>query len=500
MKLKLHEVTEIAFDAPSSAKDYYSNFYGVFTCKQKTLNIPAYCKGDGKWAVHFSPNYVGEWTYTIVDQNNGGAIVSGKIEAVDAQSGALVPLTVVPAETRPMFYHDNKPYFVNAYECNWLFAIWMKDKEGAKRLIENICTNKFNGVVINVYAHSCEWTKPDTAGRLVPPPVYCWGGSNEQPNFDVLNEDFYSQFDEMFAYLQEKKLFVYLYYFVYNKAVAYPERNSEQEKMYIKQICARYQAYPNTIWIYAKELYFNSDKENIIDGLQLIRDNDAYRRLSTFHDDRNLMYNPRARALTDFHTIQQHAGFFEYTSNLVWNDNRPVFNAEFGYEPGDSLEDKTYTEVQNIREFIMRAWHVAFAGAGICYYYTFTGWDVIRPDDVPPGYAMFKALYEYFETIDWWNFIPFVEFPMWSPTCCIKHKDSEKYLFITTHHGNIQIDRPINAHTYKGSWLNPFTGEKAELLPEHIDTVCFNKDATVFTSPFKSGLADDHFILQLEII
>ncbi len=498
LTLKQYQVTEITFK--QSFTDYYSEFLGVFTCENHSISVPAYCKGQENFGIHFSPDRIGEWSYSIIDQVTKKVVQSDKLICIPCDENALVPLSIKQTDIRPIFWEGNKPHFIKAYECNWLFALWMSDRSGAKRLLRKICDNDFNTICINIYAHSCDWTKPETKDRLVPPPIYCFGESNENPNFDVMNEEFFSQLDELFLYLQEIKLYTYTYYFVYNKNVSYPPRDSKQEQMYIKYICARYQAYPNVVWDYAKELYFNSNKQNAINGMKLIRATDGYKRLLTFHDDKQLMHNKEARDLTDFHTIQQHSGFYEYTSELVFNDGRPVFHSEFGYEPGEDLDDITYTEAQNVREFLMRAWDVALALAGICYYYTFTGWDVIRPDDVPPGYAMFKILHNFMDSFDWENYIPAIDVPMWTPSRCIKHKSCEKYVFKTNHHGGIMLDYPLEKTNFKGKWLNPFTGETAELALEHLSIIAYNPDATVFTSPFATNLSDDYSILELEIL
>ena len=37
------------------------------------------------------------------------------------------------------------------------------------------------------------------------------------------------------------------------------------------------------------------------------------------------------------------------------------------------------------------------AGGYTCYYYTYTAWDIIRPNDTPPGYAYLRHLREFFE-------------------------------------------------------------------------------------------------------
>ena len=46
------------------------------------------------------------------------------------------------------------------------------------------------------------------------------------------------------------------------------------------------------------------------------------------------------------------------------------------------------------------------AGGYGAYYYTYTAWDVIRPQDTPPGYAYFKHLRDFFEATDYWRLEP----------------------------------------------------------------------------------------------
>lgn len=492
MILKQYEVVELVLSLPD-ATPYYAAVSGVFQCGDHTLDLPAYYKGEGIWGIHFSPDVVGEWSYTLPTGEQG------TITCVPKEEGALVPLAIRNEYGRPLFFEEERPHFQTTYECDWLFALWMFDRPAAERLIDTICARKFNGVIFNFYAHQCSWTDPATAGRLVPPAEYIWGGSNETPDFDCLNEVFYVQLDTLFAYLQEKKLYTYVYYFVYNKSVSYPPQGSQQERMYLQQSCARYQAYPNTIWVYGKEVYLNPQKDKIVEGLELIAQTDRYHRLLTFQDDKKLMQNERAMAVTHFHMLQQHNDFYEYTRNLAWLGDRPVFHSEFGYEAGISLDDITYDEAQNVREFLMRAWEVAFSGGGICYYYTYTGWDVIRPDDNPPGYAMFETLNRFFLDLDWWSYVPRPDLMLWTPGRCLKRKDVEDFIFITNHHGRLLVDYDINTTQFSGSWLNPFTGEEHPLEAAHTEVSECNDLATIFTSPFEKNGVDDYSILHITV-
>ncbi len=494
MKALTHQVQQISVIS-NNPHGYEAQIKGIFTCGVRTLVIPGFYQGGDTWSVHFSPPSLGTWEYEINDINQDTQLAQGVIEC--QEEGELLPLIVDDSHNRPLFATEKAPFMLCAYECNWLFALWMEKPEEAKILIEKLVKHRFNAVVINFYAHSCTWTKPETPGRLVPPP-YCWGGSNESPDFSVLNEEFFTKMDEMFRYLQEKGLYIFAYFFVFNKNVNYPEKNSLEEARYVKYLTARYQAFPNISWIYAKESYHNPDKSNIISCLKMIRANDAYQRLLSNHDDRKMMYREDHQALTDYITLQHHQGFFDYTYRLVKEFNQPVFHAEFGYEPGSSLTDITYGVAQEIDEFIMRGWEVAFAGAGICYYYTYTGWDVIRAMDNPPGYAMFQVLHTFFQELDFWNYAPAFDVLLWG-NLTLKHKTQDKYIIIANGNGNILADWNTDEYAFSGTWLDPFTGDTVRVSPKNYGPSGVNPVQPLFTNPFSQDRKHKKGILSLNV-
>jgi hypothetical protein len=268
--------------------------------------------------------------------------------------------------------------------------------------------------------------------------------------------------------------------------------------MYFDQLLARYQAFPNILWNYAKETFYNPDKTNVKKLLKEIRNKDAYNRLLSFQDDKKLWSDPECRGLFDYYTLQQHQDFHTYTADKVLQKEYPVFNSEFGYETGFSIQDRTYTESQTIEDYVNRAWDVVLAGGSSCYYYTFTGWDVIRPEDTPPGYQMFASIFDFFSKIDWWNFVPDPNFLLCTPSACLRKINAEEYVIKTTHHGWVLLGYGIKDYEFEGVWLDIFTGESRELkaadcVPHEIDSAI-----TIFTSPF-SGHKDDFSFSVLKL-
>ena len=97
---------------------------------------------------------------------------------------------------------------------------------------------------------------------------------------------------------------------------------------YFTYFTARYQAFPNVIWDYSKESYYELDKDYLASRLALVKENDSYRRLTTVHDDRHFYGEPQNAGLLDFATLQQHDDF--YTSALLERSKRRLADLQLG--------------------------------------------------------------------------------------------------------------------------------------------------------------------------
>ena len=75
--------------------------------------------------------------------------------------------------------------------------------------------------------------------------------------------------------------------------------------MYFKWIVARYVAFPNIVWDFSKEAFYEKDLDYKIDRVKLIRANDPYGHMITIHDD--FEYDMGTfDELLDFHADQNH--------------------------------------------------------------------------------------------------------------------------------------------------------------------------------------------------
>ena len=95
------------------------------------------------------------------------------------------------------------------------------------------------------------------------------------------------------------------------------------------------------------------------------------------------------------------------------------------------------------------------AGGYTAYYYTYTAWDVLRPDDEPKGYAYFQRLRTFFETTRHWELAPAenVTSAGWALA-----NPGREYRLPQTGCAVYTHGRALD--TLTGEWFNPLTNER----------------------------------------
>lgn len=377
----------------------------------RSYTQPGFHDGDGTWKVRVSATLSGQWSLTT---QSDVPELDGKQAAFTCMN-ALKPnvhgaLRVDPAHPHHFVFDDGTRFFLLAYECDWLWALDTRDPAlpTVKRFLDRIGAHGFNYLLLNVYAYDTSWRTGKTGDDdYGPPPISPWAGDIAAPQHDRLNVAFWQHYDRVIRAMAERGIMAHIMLKVYNKKVRWPERASPADDLFFRTIVARYAAFPNIVWDFSKEAHNEKDLAYKQGRLRFVREHDAYRHLLTVHDDDANNDAGAFDELTHFRTDQQHS---KYRDKILAQRQRrawPVANVEFGYEQGPGgPEDKTYRIAQTPEAFVTRAWEVSMAGAYTAYYYTYTAWDVLRPDDTPKGYVYFKQLRDFFETTRYWELAP----------------------------------------------------------------------------------------------
>lgn len=425
------------------------------------LVVPGFYDGGGVWKIRFSPVRVGKWTLRT---RSAVAALHGKAEndiACTANRHAAIHggLRVDAAHPYHFRYEDGVRYFLMGYECDWLWGIDMKDpqRRQMRKLIDRIAGRGFNHVLVNVYAHDTNWSPgKQNEWDYGPPEMFAWEGSNEKPDHTRLNVEFFKLYDGMMEALREKGIVAHLMLKVYNKKVNWPEKNSAEERKYFRYVVARYQGFANVVWDFAKESYNEKDNELQARLLEYVRGLDAYRRLTTAHDDDVYEWDARYWHTVDFRTDQQHSDF----PGMIAFDRkmraRPVVNSEFGYERGVGDKLPTYRKEDDWEEQLRRAWWIYLAGGYGVYYYHYTSWDVNKIDPEPPGVKGFEILRKALEPLPYWKMTPANELAVDGPCLALA---GEAYA-VYGEKAAVTLNLQALEGAGRGEWVNTWTGER----------------------------------------
>lgn len=427
----------------------------------KIFTQPGFYDGEGTWKVRVSANQLGAWS--LVTQSDL-AELNGKTAAfictTKPNSKIHGGLRVDEKHPHHFVFEDGTRFYMMAYECDWLWALDTTDPKlkTINPFLDKLAAHGFNDVILNTYSHDTSWRAGKTGDDdFGPPPIYPWEGGNAQPDHSRLNLAFWQHYDRVIQALNERGMMAHVLLKVYNKKVKWPERGSANDDLFFRTIMARYAAYPNMIWDFSKEAHNEKDLNYKLGRLRFVRENDPYHHLTTVHDDDSNNDAGAFDALTDFRTDQQHSKLREKILAQRQRRAWPVANVEFGYEQGiGGPEDKTYRIAQTPEEFVGRAWEVAMVGGYTAYYYTYTAWDVLRPEHTPKGYTYFKQFRDFFESTRYWELSPTenVASAGW-----VLGNPGKEYV-VCLKEGKPFTLKLGTRGEWKGEWFNPLTAQR----------------------------------------
>ena len=467
----------------SSTREYENpfgvSFEGTLTAPDGSSFVcPGFFDGEGIWKLRVSPTEEGDWKISTRSSDPDLDGIELAFQCDENQNPNVHGgLRINPDHPRHFVFEDGTPYFLLGYECDWLWALGMRDQDISPvgRFLDDLAAHGFNHLILNAYAHDTSWKEGQTdSSDYGPPPFYAWGGSNKKPDHSQFNLEFWRHYDGVIAALYERGIIAHVMIKVYNKKVKWPKKGSVDDDRYFRWLIARYAAYPNIVWDFSKEAHNEKDLEYKKSRLRFLEENDPYHRLITVHDDNDAYESGAYNDLVDFRSDQQHKDFHKKVLSQRKTHEWPVVNVEFGYEHGlGGPEDKTYRVVQPPEEVCTRAWEICMAGGYVAYYYTNTAWDVIRPEEIPPGYAMMRNLKQFFEATEFQSLEPRID--LVDGGYCLANPGHE-YVVYVPGKDPVKLDLVGVNEPLTGTWFHPFTAER-------IETRKFSKGSHILSPP-----------------
>ena len=466
------EVVELRFQTQTGHKQPFEVEFGAVLqhADGDRLQIPGCFDGGKKWLLRFCPNKIGTWNYSTYSSMPELAGKVGSIQVVenhrDWQHG---PIEVSAATPQRFSYADGSPYFLMAFELDWLFALDAENEEGIPRtrqLISCVADHGFNQIVMNVFAYNAPWGEKE---KILPehnfakPNVYPFGGTNENPDFSTLSVEYFQRLDRVIRLLNEKQIVAHLMIYVWNKEVNWPDPESDADNRYFDYVVRRYQAFPNLVWDISKEAldYGRDDMGYITRRIDRLRRLDGHGRLLTVHD---YNYCSAFPGKVDFISIQEWQPYLYHRmcEVAITHARKPVFNIEHGgYEKTTySIFDGAYTDPETCLD---RTYQCLFAGTYSTYYWQNTSWynvitrPLAQPKDNQPHFRYYKYLTNLFSEFDFSTLQPSQQ--TFSPPMLSNGADT--YLFyLPDYRTGINGRLPeLLGKTMRVRWFDPLTGQ-----------------------------------------
>lgn len=435
------------------------------------IRVPGFYNGDNEWMLRFTPATIGTWTYRTFATSPELAGQEGAVTVTaNTRSWQRGPIGISKDNPQKFVYADGSPYFLMAFELDWLFALDAENADGIPRtrsIVNDVARHGFNQIVMNVFAYDAGWGEKDKMlpeNNFAQPRVFPFGGDNENPDFSTLDVEYFKRLDRVIEHLDEQQIVAHLMIYVWNKKVNWPEPRSEADNRYFDYVVKRYQAYPNLVWDISKEAlgYGRDDMTYITDRIDRLRRLDAHARLLSVHDYDYCSAYPEK---VDFISIQEWTPYL-YDRMLrvkAEHPGKPIFNIEHGgYEQTiHAVYSGAYTDPVDCLD---RVYQSFFAGTYGTYYWQNAAWyNVVLepfalPEEEQPHFHYYRHLTELFSRYEFNTLKPLAK--AFVPPA-LTNKDGSLYLFYIPGgrggiYGSIQ---ELKGKRMMIQWFDPLTGE-----------------------------------------
>ncbi len=478
----LYEVVDITIEARGEVENPFEvELMATFISPSgKSQSIPAFYNGAREWVVRFSGNEPGEWSYRTSSPYKALKSQSGKVTVSSTPYLGLKGGVVVSKENPGKFARESgEGFFLMGFEADFLFALDYGSESGTPQLdgvLSEIQRERFNYVVMNVYAYDLEWEKDERFEDL---PQYNFGGreemfpflgTNSEPDYSGLNIEFFEKLDRTIYKLYERDIISHLMIYVWSDHIAWPELTSDEGNRYFDYVVKRYQAFPNIVWDISKEAlgYQRVTADFVTERIDRLREIDSYSRLLTVHDYRYCGAYPDK---VDF--IVKQDWDYRYYPNMLElgrrHPDKPCVNIENGgYERADYLiyDNGNYDDAETC---LGRNYAALFAGAYSTYYWQGMAWHIMIYDwfeagvsEYRPKTQYYRYMSEFFERYPYESLRPEPKFN--SSGYCMTD-DRGLYIFYLPR-GSRKAEtyklRDVAEGVITYRWFNPLTGEYSE--------------------------------------
>lgn len=249
-------VSEWAFE---SGRAYENPFTDVLVDAEfvapsgRTLTMPSFYDGEGRWRVRFSPDEPGHWTYrTITRPADPDLAGTGSFEVTPRRSSGFLRST--PGDAWGFRYESGEPVFLLGDTVYNLAAeAYLGNDIGP--FLRRRAAQGFN--LLRMSAVPLPFCPPNAYAHWADRRIWPWGGSDWWPQFDRFDLHYFRALDDTVRAVDAAGLGLELILEFPGTASPFGRRDlftAEAEELWLRYLVARYDAYPSIyFWTLANE-------------------------------------------------------------------------------------------------------------------------------------------------------------------------------------------------------------------------------------------------------
>ncbi len=320
-------VFELVVNGPNSDTAYVDvTFAANFERNGKTVRVPGFYDGDGKYKVRFSPPDLGRWTFKTQSNRDELAGTTGSLIATSPSPKNHGPVKVV--DTFYLQYADGSPYYAvgtTAYQ-------WTSVEQSVQRkTIETLADAPFNKIRMAFFP---KWYR---YGNETEPWAYPFRRDGAQNDFTRPNYEFFRNFEYRVRQLLEMGIQADVIVFHPYDNWGYSKMGAENDDRYVRYLIARLSAYRNVWWSMANEydLMISKKEKTLADFdrfLKIFQNEDPHQRLRGIHNwgSTEDHFYDHSQPWVTHASMQTH----EFYDVLKWREKyqKPILLDEMRYE------------------------------------------------------------------------------------------------------------------------------------------------------------------------
>lgn len=355
---------EATFTGPSGGNPFLDvQIEAIFQQNSRTVRVPGFYDGDGRYAVRFMPDNEGEWHFTT---KSSAAELDGQTGSFNAVApGASNHGPVHVRNTYHFAYADGSPYLPFGTTS---YAWTHQPLELQAQTLATLKQTRFNKMRMGVF--------PKDYPFNVNEPLFDMYQRDDEGelDFDRPNPEAFRHFEQQVGALRDLGIEADIIIFHPYDRWGYSEMSEEQDYRYVQYLAARLAPFRNVWWSLANEYDFLLNTKPMTQWdrfFQIIEENDPYRHLKSIHNgDVNANYDHRKPWVS--HVCIQN---WDVKRTQEWRETygKPVINDEPEYEGNIMLSWGNISA----QELVHRYWITLLRGG-----YAGHGETFMHPDDI----------------------------------------------------------------------------------------------------------------------